>query len=160
MRYHIFLFSLLIGFSGGVNAGELAGTLYGISLGKHLDSIEGKKQRQTGIVRIKGVKHQMYSLDIGIHKLAPPFDRLMVQVEMETMKVKGVIAMAEISIAECKIQSSKFKRNLEAKNGISFKELKHQGDIFYSYEEKEAFMLIGCQNKHKTVLQYQIGSSS
>ncbi len=160
MRYHIFLFSLIIGLSGGVNAGELTGTLYGVSLGKHLDSLEGKKQRQTGIVSIKGVKHQMYLLDTGVYKLDPPFDRLLVQVEMDTLKVKGVIAMAEISIEECKIQSSELKINIEAKSGISFKELKHQGDIFYSHEVNEVFMIIGCQNKLKTVFQYQIGSSS
>ncbi len=160
MRYHLLLFLFLIDISGGVNAGELVDSLYGIPLGKHLDSLVGEKHKQKGVVRIKGIKHQMYMLDSSIYKLAPPFDRLLVQVEMETLKIKGVVATAEITDVECKIRSTELKKKVEDKNGISFKEFEHQGDIFYLHEGEGVFMSIGCQNKHNSVLQYQIGTSS
>jgi hypothetical protein len=135
-------------------------SLYGISLGNNLDTLKGKKQRQKGVVNIKGIKHQMYVLDGSVYELDPPFDQLLVQVEMDTLTVKGIIAMSKMSIAKCTVQSNEFKTKIEKMHGIAFKEFKHKGDIFYLHEAKEVFMSIGCQNKRNTVLQYQIGSTS
>ena len=160
MQPRLLLFLFLISYASGSDSADLVDTLYGISLGEHLDLLEGEKHRQTGIVKIKGIKHQMYLLDTSIYKLDPPLERLLVQVEIDTLKVKGVMAMAEMSIEECKKHSTELKRKMETIIGISFKEFQHQGDIFYIHEAKDTFMSIGCQNKKDTVLQYQIGTSS
>jgi len=159
-RLTLISFLFLVSSLNCIHAADVTRTLYGISLGEDLDSLVGEKSRQIGIVKIKGVETERYSLDTSVYEIDAPFTLLSVQVDKSTGKIIGVMAMTKMPYEECSLASKQLKEKIEISNGLKFAELEHQGDSFYFWEESSSFIALGCQSKQGTVLQYQIGASS
>jgi hypothetical protein len=154
------IFLSLLMLSANCIAGELPDTIFGIKLLSNIDNLKGKNTRQIGIVTIKGIKHERYVMDKAVYTAVLPLEEVMVSVEMKSRKIISIGGFVEIEPEECQIGANALKEQAEKSYSIEFSVLKHQGDSFYIYETKDKFISIGCQDKRKTMLQYQLGGKS
>ncbi len=144
----LIVFALFLG-ENYAQAGDLPNSLYQIELDKPIHEIKNSSK-----TRMKG----LYSIKPNEKQLSEPFTRLLVKVNKKTNTIKQVVGEADISETSCINVAKRLKEKYEKLFLLQFKELKHQGDIFYTTNKDKRFFLVGCENKKKTILRVSLSS--
>ena len=138
-------------------AADIPSALFGIALGESIENLEGVKTRSKGVVRIKGKGHAIYQVDARQRQPDSPLTDVMVTVGLEDGRIVVISGAVDLDELACEEAAVRLKSRVESRFSIKLNKLEHQGDTFYSLEEDGRVISVGCQNKRRSKLQYQVG---
>lgn len=131
---------------------ELPNEIFNIKLFTNINSINEKVIKGRGITIIQGVSYNIYSVVNDLSGAKGKFDRIILRVKESDGTIAGIVGESILSDSSCLQAIESYRKEIEKKYEIQF--TKNKGAPQYSLIEGGKAMLLACETKSETVVQF------